>query len=323
MNAAERYRARPVTRRVLLALLGAGLLCSGAAHAAAGAAPFLWEVEGAKARHYLVGSVHVLPQDQDTLPDAIVEVYTAATDLVFETDIAALEQPQVQLDLLARARSQQPLKQSVGASLYAKLQKRAAELGMPGTMCDPFKAWFCALSLEVFAYQKAGFSADAGIDKRLYEAAQADGKRVGWFEAPEAHLALFTNMSEALGREFLVSALEEDGSDEPAVLYKAWRDNDVAAVEKLVALLKREQPQVYERILAGRNRAWMPKLSQLLSGGRSQLIVAGAAHWVGPDGLVAQLKARGYKIKPYLAFDTQMVTQAPDAPWPQSVSLRR
>lgn len=304
-----------------LAVLLASLAGTAAA-AGPSAAPFLWEVQGAKARHYLLGSVHLLPQDEEQLPDAILEAYDSAENLVFETDIGALEQPEVQLGLMATARSQQPLKRSIGPQLYARLQKRAAELGMSGSVCDPFKAWFCALTLEVFAYQRAGFSSDAGLDKQLYAAAREDGKSIGWFEQPDAHLALFTDMSEALSRQFLVSALYEDGADEPAVLYQAWRNNDIAPIEALVVQLKKEQPQVYERILAARNRAWMPKLVQLLGSARSQLIVAGAAHWIGPDGLVRQLAARGYKVRPYLAADPQMITRAP-APWLQAISSRR
>jgi hypothetical protein len=52
----------------------------------------------------------------------------------------------------------------------------------------------------------------------------------------------------------------------------------------------------------------MPTLKRLLDGGEPQLVVVGAAHLVGPDGLIAQLRARGYKVLPYISNDTQLVT---------------
>ncbi|QWF63018.1 TraB/GumN family protein (plasmid) [Ralstonia solanacearum] len=44
-----------------------------------------------------------------------------------------------------------------------------------------------------------------------------------------------------------------------------------------------------------RNLAWMPGLRQALDAGGA-VIAVGAAHLPGPDGLVALLRADGYRI---------------------------
>ena len=41
----------------------------------------------------------------------------------------------------------------------------------------------------------------------------------------------------------------------------------------------------------------LPKLDALFSRGGHALVVVGAAHLVGPDGLLAMFKAKGYKIE--------------------------
>ncbi|MFX8055498.1 TraB/GumN family protein, partial [Acinetobacter baumannii] len=44
-----------------------------------------------------------------------------------------------------------------------------------------------------------------------------------------------------------------------------------------------------------RNRAWLPKLRQLLDDGPSFVLVGGA-HLAGPGGLPARLQAAGYRV---------------------------
>jgi uncharacterized protein len=286
------------------------LLAAGSARADADA-PFLWQVQGAKATHYLLGSVHLLPDSSGQLPAGISDAYDAVDGLVFETDIGALERPQVQVAMLAAARTQSGLKAEIGDKMYSQLGRYAGKLGIPANTCDPFHAWFCAMTLEVFSYRKAGFTGDNGIDKQIYGWAEQDGKDVHWLEAPASHIGLFTGMNPAVSREFLASALDEsdgDSAKEPELLLRAWRDNDVGTIEKLDRQLKTSYPEVYEHLLAQRNRNWMPQLKRILDGGQPQMIVVGAAHLVGPDGLIAQLKARGYKVLPYIAIESQLVT---------------
>lgn len=66
-----------------------------------------------------------------------------------------------------------------------------------------------------------------------------------------------------------------------------------------LASLGRQFPEdagLYHRLMAhDRNLAWMPGLRQALNAGGS-VVTVGAAHLPGPDGLIALLRADGYRI---------------------------
>jgi uncharacterized protein YbaP (TraB family) len=53
---------------------------------------------------------------------------------------------------------------------------------------------------------------------------------------------------------------------------------------------------MYQRLLVDRNRAWLPKLDALFTRSGRAFVVVGAAHLVGPDGLLAMFRARGYQV---------------------------
>ena len=56
-------------------------------------------------------------------------------------------------------------------------------------------------------------------------------------------------------------------------------------------------PHFNQRLLVGRNKSWIPKIEALFARRGHALVVVGAAHLVGPDGLVAMLKAKGYAVE--------------------------
>src|SRR4051812_38508896 len=74
----------------------------------------------------------------------------------------------------------------------------------------------------------------------------------------------------------------------------AWRNGDAATIERLVMADVKNDPVMYDRLLISRNRTWLPKIEALFSRPRHAFVVVGAAHLVGPDGIVSMLKARGY-----------------------------
>lgn len=261
-------------------------------------APFLWQISVGPVTHYLLGSVHLLPKSVQPLPAALDQAYASADTLVFESDLGALDAPAMQRDVLAAARGK-GLRDEIPPALYARVQARARGYGLSDSICDPYAAWFCAMTLEIFSFQQQGFDAAAGLDQYFYAKAANDNKNIAWFEAPTEHMQLFTEMTPELARRFLASTLDEDNDpqQQPAALLRAWKAGDTAYLERLDVDMKHRYPSLYERLLAARNRTWLPVLAARLKLPASQMIIVGAAHLVGPDGLVSALRLRGFDVR--------------------------
>jgi uncharacterized protein YbaP (TraB family) len=80
-------------------------------------------------------------------------------------------------------------------------------------------------------------------------------------------------------------------------LADAWRSGDYATVERLVLSDLKNDRDLYQSLLVDRNRTWLPKIDALFARRGHAFVVVGAAHLVGPDGLLAALKAKGYRIE--------------------------
>lgn len=286
---------------------------------AADSAPFLWEVRGAKATHWMMGSVHLLPAAAHPLPGALEKAYADSRALVLEADLADLSDPDLQGRMLQAAREERSggLEASIGKTLYRKLQKRAAQLGMPTPVCADFRAWFCALTLELYPLQQAQFSVDYGVDQYFFNRAQEDGRPIVGLETAQEQIELFTRMPEALSKQVLAATLDETTytSQTPEELYRIWRAGDAAALEKLMKEMRQRYPDLYGRLLLARNRAWVPKLVERFAADQPQLVIVGAAHFVGPEGLLALLKARGLEVRPAQGvLEMAPGTQRPGSP---------
>jgi uncharacterized protein YbaP (TraB family) len=265
-------------------------------------APFLWRIQGAHATHYLIGSVHVLPERARTLPPALEAAFRAATGgIVLETDLVTLTTPAFGTRMVAAGQAAQPgLRGELGEPLYARVRRQLHTAGRSADLCDSFRAWFCGYIVEQLQLQQAGFASAYGLDQHFLMEAQALHRRVDWLEPPAQHLGIFTDMPEPVAREFLAASLDADQGkqDGPGELFRLWSQNDVDGLGQMMGDVHKNYPALYARLLGDRNRAWQPQFARLLDEAESRLIVVGAGHCVGPQGLVAQLLARGVTIVP-------------------------
>ena len=69
------------------------------------------------------------------------------------------------------------------------------------------------------------------------------------------------------------------------------------AIERIALADLKSDPVMYQRLLVERNKNWMPKIEELFARRGRALVVVGAAHLVGPDGLIAMLRAKGYTVE--------------------------
>lgn len=262
---------------------------------------FGWKATGRQGAVYLVGSVHLLSKDFYPLNSALESAYKDSNLLVEEVDLGEMAQPDAQFALLSRGMlpEGQTLDSVLSPATAALLNKHLGNFGVMGEMAKKFKPWFAALTIESLAWVNAGFDPNLGLDKHFYDRAIADGKPVQGFETMAFQVGLFDDMPMNQQDRLLASTLKDIDTEQANMnkLIAAWRDGDAANVEQIVLADVKSDPAVYKRMLVDRNRTWMPKIEQLLARSGRALIVVGAAHLIGPDGLLSMLRAKGYAIE--------------------------
>jgi uncharacterized protein YbaP (TraB family) len=263
---------------------------------------FLWRASKGQGVVYLVGSVHMLTADFYPLAPALDAAFKDSDLLVEEADLSEMLSPSTQFSLLQRGMlpAGQTLDKVVSPATIALVNAHAGALGAGGAVeaVKQFKPWFLAMTLEAMEWQKAGFDPQLGLDKHFYDRAQSEGKTVQGLETTEYQISLFDGMTAEQQERFLAETLKDLNKETASVnqLASAWKSGDVAGVERFVLQDLQSDPQVYQRLLVGRNRNWLPKIEALFSRPRPSIVVVGAAHLVGPDGLVSMLKAKGYTL---------------------------
>jgi len=268
-----------------------------------GAAPsFVWKATGSNgASVYLAGSIHMLTPDAYPLSAAFERAYTESDVLVEEVDIAEMTGTEVQMKTLMRGMLPpgQTLDKVLAPATVTLLNKAATDVGAPMEALQRLKPWMIALTLEGLELQKAGFDPELGLDMHFYNLAKKGGKTVQGLETVEYQISRFDEMTYEQQDRMLAESLKEMSTEKASVtkLTGAWKSGDAAAVERIVLADLKTDQFLYQRLLVERNKNWLPKIEALFASKTRALVLVGAAHLVGPDGLVAMLKAKGYKVE--------------------------
>lgn len=287
--------------RALVLALAVAFAALAPLQAAAPTRNFLWKATGKQGVVYLVGSVHLLTKDFYPLSPALDAAYKASDLLVEEVDMGDMLSAGGQIQMLSRGllTGDQTLEKVLSPATYALLSKRLGAVGAPVEALSRMKPWMIALTLEALEWQKAGFDADLGLDKHFYDKAKQDGKAVQGLETIEYQISRFDEMPMALQDHLLAETIKGIDTEQSNMskLIESWRTGDAPAVERIVLKDLQQEPQLYQRLLVERNRNWLPKLELLFSRKGHAFVVVGAAHLIGPDGLITMLKAKGYTVE--------------------------
>jgi uncharacterized protein YbaP (TraB family) len=261
---------------------------------------FMWKATRQQGAVYLVGSVHMLTKDFYPLAAPIEAGFKDSDLLVEEVDLAEMLAPDQQFSLLARGMlpAGQTLDKVVSPATMALVNARVGSLGMPASALQQFKPWFLAMTLMAVEWEKAGFDAALGLDKHFYDRAQTEGKTVQGLETTEYQISRFDGMAMAQQDRFLAESLKDLDAEKASVqkIADAWKAGDLPTLERLVLQDVKDDQFMYQRLLVERNRNWLPKIEALFARRGRAFIVVGAAHLVGPDGLIAMLKAKGARV---------------------------
>lgn len=262
---------------------------------------FLWRITRDERSSYLYGTLHAArPAWMFPGPRT-----TAALEA---SDVLALE-----LDLLDPGVRERLIKaatvradERLPAALSARLEQRmAAECVDPAPLRD-FAPEFQVASLAVMAARREGLDPSYAIDLVLALLARDLGKATTSLETPEAQLAALRMPTRAAMIEFVKSGLDEldAGTSGPLLAHmaSAWTDGNLAELEGYEGWCgcvdTAAERASMKRLLDDRNPLLAAAIDALHGGGRSVFAAVGSLHMIGPGGLPALLRQRGYVVEP-------------------------
>lgn len=289
------FRGRDLLLKLLL-LVAAGVLPGGAA--AADEQGLLWRVEDAAARpSYLFGTIHSDDPRVNQLPMPVKSALDASDSYVMEVvlDEAAI----LQLAVASMLPPDQSLDDLLDEKAYRRTVEAMARYGYPEPAVARLKPWVVLTTLSTPRPRGGEI-----LDLVLFTRADGLGKRIHGLETVEEQVAVLDQIPMADQIAALVDTLEhldqlEASFDE---IFAAYLSRDLA---RLAALSDEHlhfgdseaNEALLERLIDQRNVRMVERLQTRLREGGA-FIAVGALHLPGEQGLIALLRARGYRVSP-------------------------
>lgn len=259
----------------------------------------LFRVRGTNgATVYLLGSVHLLDAQSGKLPEVVDSAYAHAKSVAFEMNLDSAKMRSMEIMTRGQFAPGQTLSGNLSPAGRARVDTVLKQYGLAIQQVDRFKPWLVSLLMTNMVLQKAQFQPQFGVDVQINERAKQTGKPIVTFESVDFQFGMFDRISAGDQEKMITSSV---GPDSSAVMLKnvkdAWMVGDASMLDSLLNLTNNESPSLFATMVSDRNKNWIPKIEEMLKGKDDALVVVGAAHLVGSQGVLALLKAKGYTIE--------------------------
>jgi len=258
----------------------------------------LWRIEGAAAQpSYLLGTIHSDDARVTALPAPIAQRFQQADSFSGEIDMDLPSLMQAsQATLLNEGES---LQQLLDPALYQQTVKLLAPYGMPELMVQRMKPWAAAATLSLPRPQTGLF-----LDMLLYTQAAAQGKRVYGLETVSEQVGAMEAMPRDLQIAMLRDAIAQRDQLDHIIeqLITAYLQRDLRKLEAISDMAMQQGDarvaQLFNsEVVVNRNRRMLERMQPRLREGNA-FIAVGALHLPGEEGLLTQLRNRGYRVSP-------------------------
>ena len=268
---------------------------------AAAAQPAIWTVRSRSATLVLFGSIHLLPPGLDWRPTALDQALATADELWFEVPITPVSEGEANSAALARGELPQGRRLSnlVTPDEAERLRRVAVALHCDPVAIDRMQPWMAEFTLSVAEDASGGADAFNGVEEQIQARAPPTAKRRAFETAKQqiGFLAGAPRKDQIASLGWTLSQIDSDPASYRRVVDE-WLAADVAGLERdALAPLNAVSPTLYDRLIVARNRAWAKALTARLRRPGSVVVVVGVGHMVGPDGLPALLRAKGFSVE--------------------------
>lgn len=259
----------------------------------------VWIAQKGDSITYIGGTCHLLRLSDLPLPTEFSTAYQQAQTLVFETNIAQLNTTATRQKLIGKMMypAGSTLDQNLSKESYKLLSEYCTANGIPLAQLNGLKPSMIILTITVIEFNKLGITS-RGVDTLFFRQATGDKKQIRALESIDQQIDFITQLGSENPDAFIVQMIKElvQTKSEFTKVLDAWKTGNVNALYELLVVLKAEDPKIYKELLVDRNNAWLPKIDAYSHTPETEFVLVGAAHLVGPDGLLELLRRMGYKI---------------------------
>jgi len=285
---------------LLLLLLALGL--NGAGTTQPQEKSFLWEMTQGDKKLYLLGSIHVAKQDLFPLKHSIETAYKDAEAIAVEVDLnkAARVMPLL-LQQHAFLPPEQQVADLISPESNALLIKHMGQIHIDYDRISGMKPWYLSILISNISLERIGARSYLGIDHYFTTRAYGDKKEIIELEGADKQLRMLDALPYSEQEYLLRSAILDDARMETVFgeMVTLWRKGDLEGLHEFFETELTEYPELKafnNSLITQRNQFFVEEIVRLLNGKKRVLVIIGAAHFTGQQGIVSELKKRGFRL---------------------------
>lgn len=263
----------------------------------------LWYFENVDAQIYLLGSMHAMKPDMYPLAEPFLNAFAKAEKVVFEVDLTKLDAYETSLVMQQQGMYISPdsIEHDLHPKTLALLKKYLAAVGMVMDQVKQMKPWYLALTIGQTELSRLGYDPDYGIDQYFQGRASDEGKQILQLESFREQIEILSSDRMFIQDLSLRASLEELSSAEEDLdlLVEAWRLGAADKMLELTLISVTRYPELSEQLdnlIFERNARMAHKIREYAETSGTYLVVVGALHMGGENGLV-QLLGNEFNVK--------------------------
>lgn len=268
----------------------------------------LWKISGngLKKPSYLYGTIHLIPKDQLQFTGALRSALDGSKRVAFEIDMRTMTNFRTQMSLMTKAfmAGGKTLKDLLPAEDYVFVKEKMSEKGIPAGMFERMKPMFLS---TMFAGESDGGATMNGqmtsVEMELFRLARQRKLESAGLETAEYQMAVFDSIPYDAQAKMLVESLRSaevdtsSGDGELAKMLELYREQDITAMQSMIADPQSGMAEYEDLLLNRRNRNWISVMARYMRD-KPTLFAVGAGHLGGQAGVVALLRKEGYRVEP-------------------------
>ncbi len=263
----------------------------------------LWVLENQGSRVYLLGSIHAMKTGMYPLTSVIEEAFREADKVVFEVDLSKLAPGEINRVMRANGfyTGGRTIAADVSSNTLEMLKQYLRERDLAFSDFQRMKPWYLMLTIGQRELSLLGYESQYGIDHHFQQLAIAEGKPILELESFQDQIRILSGESMVLQELSLRASLEEQERLEQTLgkLVDAWTIGDANHMLALTMEAMNKYPQLHaqmDRLIDQRNLKMADKIREYASSRGTYLVVAGALHMGGDNGIISLLR-KDFKVQ--------------------------